>query len=153
MEIETTTTTTTTTNTEFISKDDSIAITTTSIFNLINNVSLTINPITPTSEIGRIYGNMFIATLISSIVLHSIGALILFIRLRKHSYSLWLLGAMLLAGILTPAIVGSISNALIASILFFSMRIDLPYWFLVLIGVCQTLIVVGMGFLKIIQTL
>jgi flagellar biosynthesis protein FlhB len=123
-----------------------------SIFNL-HNVSLAINPVTPTSEIGRIYGNMFLSTLISSMVLHSIGALILFIRLRKHSYSLWLLGAMLLAGLLTPAIVGSISNALIASILFFSMRIDLPYWFLVLIGVCQTLIVVGMGFLKIIQTL
>lgn len=123
--------------------------TTSSILNY-QNVSLIINP---TSEIGRIYGNMFLSTLISSMILHSIGALILFIRLRKHSYSLWLLGAMLLAGILTPIIVGSISNALIASILFFSMRIDLPYWFLVIIGVCQTLIIVGMGFIKLILTL
>jgi hypothetical protein len=105
------------------------------------------------TEIRRLWYQMFLSTLISSIVIHAIGSIILYIRLRSHHYAKWLAILVQLAGFLTPIFLGSATNALIASILVFSSRYDLPSYIIILIGVCQTLAVVIVGFLKIMQTL
>ena len=108
------------------------------------------------SELRRLWYQMFLSTLISSIILHSIGSFVLFIRLRKHMYTKWLIIVILLAGVLTPLVLGSVNNILIASILVFSGNSgsqSLPFYSIILIGLCQTIVVVMIGFLKILQTL
>ncbi len=104
-------------------------------------------------EIQKLWYQMFLSTLISSILVHSIGSLILYIRLRSHHYAKWLAMVVQLAGFLTPLLLGAVTNALIAAILVFSSRYDLPYYVIILIGVAQTIAVVAVGFLRIIQTL
>ncbi len=105
------------------------------------------------NEIQKLWYQMFLSTLISSILVHLIGAAVLFVRLRSHHYAKWLAMIVLLAGFLTPLFLGSVTNALIAFILVFSSRYDLPYYVIMLIGVAQTAAVVAVGFLRIIQTL
>ena len=105
------------------------------------------------NEIQKLWYQMFLSTLISSILVHLIGAGVLFVRLRSHHYAKWLAMIVLLAGFLTPLFLGSMTNALIAFILVFSSRYDLPYYVIMLIGVAQTAAVVAVGFLRIIQTL
>ena len=105
------------------------------------------------NEIQKLWYQMFLSTLISSILVHLIGAAVLFVRLRSHHYAKWLAMIVLLAGFLTPLFLGSVTNALIAFILVFSSRYDLPYYVIMLIGVAQTVCVVAVGFLRIIQTL
>ncbi len=126
------------------------------------NVNSTATPSSSVSElqseaIRRLWYQMFLSTLISSIILHSIGSLVLFIRLRKNNrYTRWLIFSILLAGVFTPLVLGSVNNILIASILVFSGNIgsdSLPFYSIILIGLCQTIIVLLIGFLKILQTL
>jgi hypothetical protein len=109
--------------------------------------------VTTMSELSRLWYQMFLSTLISSIILHSIGAFVLFMRLRKNSYTKWLVLVILLTGILTPLTLGSINNILIASILVFSSRFDLPFYATILIGLGQTIFIILVGFLKLMQTL
>lgn len=104
-------------------------------------------------EIRRLWYQMFLSTLISSIIIHSIGSLVLFIRLRSHHYAKWLALLVQLAGFITPVFLGSVTNALIAAILVFSGRFDLSFFIIVGIGLAQTVCVVGVEFLRIIQTL
>ena len=104
-------------------------------------------------EIRRLWYQMFLGTLISSLIAHSVGSLVLYIRLRSHHYAKWIAMLIQLAGLITPLCLGSITNFLIAAILVFSGRFDLPYYFIILIGVAQTVCVVAVGFLRIIQTL
>lgn len=104
-------------------------------------------------EIRKLWYQMFLSTLISSIVCHLIGAIVLFIRLRSHHYAKWLALVILLAGFATPVILGSVTNALIASILVFSSRYALPFYIIIAIGLAQTFCVIAIGFLRIIQTL
>jgi len=105
------------------------------------------------NEIQRLWYQMFLSTLISSILIHLIGSIILYIRLRSHHYAKWLALVVQIAGFLTPLLLGAVTNALIAAILVFSSRFDLPYYIIILIGVAQTVCVVAVGFLRIIQTL
>lgn len=105
------------------------------------------------AQIRQLWYQMFLSTLISSIVLHSIGSIILLVRLRSHHYAKWLALLIQLAGFLTPIFLGSVTNALIASILVISNRYELPFYFVISIGLAQTLCIVAMQFLKIIQTL
>ena len=119
--------------------------------------STTETSLTMTESIRRLWYQMFLSTLISSIILHSIGSLVLFIRLRKNNrYTKWLIFSILIAGVVTPLVLGSVNNILIASILVFSGNMgseSLPPYSIILIGLCQTIIVLLMGFLKILQTL
>ena len=105
------------------------------------------------NEIQRLWYQMFLSTLISSILIHLIGSIILYIRLRSHHYAKCLALVVQIAGFLTPLLLGAVTNALIAAILVFSSRFDLPYYIIILIGVAQTVCVVAVGFLRIIQTL
>lgn len=105
------------------------------------------------AQISQLWYQMFLSTLISSIVIHSIGSFILLVRLRSHHYAKWLALLVQLAGFLTPIFLGSVTNALIASILVISNRYELPFYIVISIGLAQTLCVVAMQFLKIIQTL
>lgn len=105
------------------------------------------------TRIRQLWYQMFLSTLISSIVIHSIGSIILLVRLRSHHYAKWLALLVQLAGFLTPIFLGSVTNALIASILVISDRYELPFYIVISIGLAQTLCVVAMQFLKIIQTL
>lgn len=105
------------------------------------------------TEIRRLWYQMFLGTLISSIILHALGSLILYIRLRSHHYAKWLALLIQFAGFLTPLFLGTITNALIAAILVSSGRKGLPFYIVVLIGICQTIAVVTIGFLRIMQTL
>lgn len=104
-------------------------------------------------EIRRLWYQMFLSTLISSIICHSIGSAVLFVRLRSHHYAKWLAIIIIVAGFATPVLLGSVTNALIASILVFSSRFDLPIYIVIAIGLAQTVCVVSVGFLRIIQTL
>lgn len=103
--------------------------------------------------IYKLWYQMFLVTLISSIICHSIGSLVLFIRLRSHHYAKWLALILQLAGFITPVFLGTITNLLIASILVFSKRHDLPFLGLISIGLAQTFCIVSIEFLKIMQTL
>ena len=105
------------------------------------------------AEIRRLWYQMFLSTLISSMVIHAVGASILFVRLRSHHYAKWLAMLVQLAGFVTPICLGSVTNALIAAILVFSGRYDLSFYIIVLIGLAQTVCVVFIEFLRIIQTL
>ena len=96
---------------------------------------------------------MFLSTLISSILLHTIGSIVLFVRLRSHHYAKWLALLVQLAGLFTPLFLGTVTNALIASILVFSGRFDLSFFVIVSIGLAQTFVVVAVEFLRIVQTL
>jgi hypothetical protein len=96
---------------------------------------------------------MFLSTLISSILVHLIGAIILFVRLRSHHYAKYLAFFVLMAGFITPLFLGSITNALIAAILVFSGRFDLSFYIIISIGLTQTVCVVAVEFLRIMQTL
>ena len=78
------------------------------------------------SEIRKLWYQMFLSTLISSIVFHSIGSIVLFIRLRSHHYAKWLALLVQLAGFFTPIFLGTVTNALIASILVYSGRFGQP---------------------------
>jgi hypothetical protein len=109
--------------------------------------------ITTMSELSRLWYLLFLGTLISSIVLHSIGAFVVFMRLRKNSYTKWLIFIILITGLLTPLTLGSINSILIASILVFSSRVNLPYYIAVVIGLGQTVFIVLVGFFKLMQTL
>lgn len=104
-------------------------------------------------EIRRLWYQMFLSTLISSIIIHSIGSIVLFIRLRSHHYAKWLALLVQLAGFFTPIFLGSVTNALIAAILVFSGRFDLNVFIIISIGLTQTVCVVAVEFLRIIQTL
>jgi hypothetical protein len=104
-------------------------------------------------EIRRLWYQMFLSTLISSIIIHSIGSIVLFIRLRSHHYAKWLALLVQLAGFITPIFLGSVTNALIAAILVFSGRFDLNVFIIISIGLTQTVCVVAVEFLRIIQTL
>jgi hypothetical protein len=104
-------------------------------------------------EIRRLWYQMFLSTLISSIIIHSIGSIVLFIRLRSHHYAKWLALLVQLAGFITPIFLGSVTNALIAAILVFSGRFDLNVFIIISIGLTQTFCVVAVEFLRIIQTL
>lgn len=104
-------------------------------------------------RIYKIWYQMFLVTLISSIICHSIGSLVLFIRLRSHHYAKWLALVLQLAGFITPVFLGTITNLLIASILVFSNRHDIPFLGLISIGLAQTICIVSIEFLKIMQTL
>jgi len=64
-------------------------------------------------------------------------------RLRAHRYAKWLALIIQLAGFATPLLLGSITNALIAAILVFSGRYDLPIYIIIAIGLAQTVCVVG----------
>lgn len=110
------------------------------------------NP-TMIGEIRNLWYQMFLSTLISSVVLHSIGSLILYIRLRSHHYAKWLALIVQIAGFITPIFLGSITNALIAAILVFSGRYTLSFYIAVSIGLGQTICVVAVEFLRIMQTL
>ena len=105
------------------------------------------------SEIRKLWYQMFLSTLISSIVFHSIGSIVLFIRLRSHHYAKWLALLVQLAGFFTPIFLGTVTNALIASILVYSGRFDLSLFIIISIGLAQTVCVVAVEFLRIIQTL
>ena len=105
------------------------------------------------NEIRRLWYQMFLSTLISSVAVHAIGSLVLFVRLRSHHYAKWLALLVQLAGFATPLLLGSVTNALIAAILVLSGRFDLPFYVIILIGVAQTACVVLLGFLRVIQTL
>jgi biotin transporter BioY len=107
----------------------------------------------PMKDIQRLWYQMFLSNLISSVLIHTVGAFILYIRLRSHHYAKWLAIIVQLAGFATPILLGSITNALLASILVFSHRADVPFYILIAIGLAQTLYVVSIGFLRIIQTL
>ncbi len=96
---------------------------------------------------------MFLSTLISSIVLHTIGSIVLFVRLRSHHYAKWLALLVQLAGLFTPLFLGSVTNALISSILVYSGRFDLSFFIIISIGLAQTFVVVAVEFLRIVQTL
>ncbi len=118
--------------------------------------NIIINPnteLTMIVEIRRLWYQMFLSTLISSVICHSIGSAVLFVRLRTHHYAKWLAMLIMLAGFVTPVVLGSVTNALIASILVFSSRFDLPVYIVIAIGLAQTVCVVSIGFLRIIQTL
>ena len=133
--------------------------TTTEFLNSVENYSNSTIPATSNHpyatmiQLRRLWYQMFVSTLVSSIILHSIGSLVLFIRLRKHMFTKWLIIVILIAGVVTPLVLGSINNILIASILVYSGRYDLTLPWLILIGLCQTMLVVLIGFLKILQTL
>ncbi len=58
-----------------------------------------------------------------------------------------------IAGLITPIFLGTLTNALIAAILVFSGRFDLNIYVIISIGLTQTLAVVAIEFLRIIQTL
>jgi len=104
-------------------------------------------------EIQRLWYIMFLSTLISSILVHFVGSLVLYVRLRSHHYAKWLALVVQIAGFLTPLLLGAVTNALIAAILVFSSRFDLPIYIIILIGVAQTVCVVVVGFLRIPFTL
>lgn len=105
------------------------------------------------NEIRRLWWQMFISTLVSSLIIHLIGSLVLFVRLRSHHYAKYLALLVMLAGLFTPLFLGSITNALIAAILVFSGRFDLSYYIVISIGLTQTVCVVAVEFLRIMQTL
>ena len=104
-------------------------------------------------ELRKLWYQMFLSTLISSVIIHSIGSVILFIRLRSHHYAKWLALIVQLAGFITPIFLGSVTNALIAAILVFSSKLDLPIYVTISIGLAQTICVIGVEFLRILQTL
>ena len=104
-------------------------------------------------ELRRLWYQMFLSTLISSLVLHLIGSLVLFIRLRSHHYAKYLTFLVLIAGLFTPLFLGTITNALISAILVFSGRYNLPFYIVVSIGLTQTFVVIAVEFLRIMQTL
>jgi hypothetical protein len=104
-------------------------------------------------EIRKLWGKMFLSTLISSIILHLTGSIVLFVRLRSHHYAKYLTFLVFIAGIFTPLFLGSVTNALIASILVLSGRFNLSIFIVISIGLIQTLCVVGVEFLHIMQTL
>jgi biotin transporter BioY len=105
------------------------------------------------SEIRKLWYQMFLSTLISSAIVHCIGSIVLYIRLRSHRYAKWLSLIIQMAGFATPLLLGSITNALIASILVFSGRLNLPIYAIIGIGLAQTICVVAVGFFRISQTL
>ena len=105
------------------------------------------------STIRRLWYQMFLSTLISSLAIHLIGAIVLYVRLRNHRYAKYLAMVIQFAGLTTPILICSISNALIAVILVFTDRYDMSVYFLFLIGCMQTICVIGFEFLQIVQTL
>ncbi|CAF0890210.1 unnamed protein product [Brachionus calyciflorus] len=105
------------------------------------------------SRIYKLWYQMFLVTLISSVICHSIGSLVLFFRLRSHHYAKWLALIVQITGFITPIFLGTISNLLIASILVFSNRHNLSFFIVTSIGLAQTLCIVAVEFLKIMQTL
>lgn len=110
-------------------------------------------PNSKVDKIQKLWYTMFISTLASSVIFHLIGALVLFIRLRSHHYAKWLTLLVILAGFVTPLFLGSITNALIAAILVFSNRDNLPFYINSSIGLAQTVCIIAVQFLKIMQTL
>lgn len=103
--------------------------------------------------IRKLWYQMFLSTLISSLLMHSIGAVILYVRLRTHKYAKWLALLIQIAGLTTPILICSVSNALIAVILVFTQLYDIHILAIISIGFGQSVAVVAVEFLRVIQTL
>ena len=121
------------------------------------NVTSTVTQIIISSPMLATFRNlwyqMFLATLLSSLLIHLFGAILLYVRLRKHRYAKYLALTIQIAGLATPLLICSVSNALIAIILVFTERFDISWFYVILIGCLQTVCVIAVEFLRIIQTL
>lgn len=100
----------------------------------------------------KMWYHVFLWALFSSILVHTVAALIAFLTLRKHKFGKYFPIAILLMGVLTPAVTGIVSSAAIAFVYRASSYPMNPlialFW-----GCGQTFIMGCMGFTRILATL
>ncbi|KAL1489479.1 hypothetical protein ABEB36_014367 [Hypothenemus hampei] len=106
----------------------------------------------PLNTFSKMWYYVFMSALVSSIVVHTIAALIAFLTLRKHKFGKYFPIAIILMGILTPAVTGSVSSAAIAFVYRASSYPMNPLYALFW-GCGQTFIMGCMGFTRILATL
>ncbi|XP_050292698.1 transmembrane protein 170A [Anthonomus grandis grandis] len=106
----------------------------------------------PLNTFSKMWYQVFLWALFSSVVVHTVAALIAFLTLRKHKYGKYFPLAILIMGVLTPALTGIVSSAAIAYVYRASSYPMNPlhalFW-----GCGQTFIMGCMGFTRILATL
>lgn len=106
----------------------------------------------PLSQFSEMWYQIFLWSLISSIVVHVFAALFAFITLRKHQFGKFFSIFILLMGIISPITSGVVSSAVIAFVHRTSCLQMSPiyamFW-----GVGQTVVSICVGFTRILATL
>ncbi|CAH1779458.1 unnamed protein product [Owenia fusiformis] len=130
-----------------MSRDDFIAAEVDSFPNVIG-----LTPKDPLNFFIEMWYQVFLWSLISSILVHVVAAAIAFYKLRKHKIGRFIPIGILIMGFLSPLIGGTITSAAVAGVYRASGFTMLPFYAL-LWGVGQTIIVMLLSFTRILATL
>lgn len=95
---------------------------------------------------------IFVYGLLSSIVVHTIAALIAFVTLRKHKFGRYFSILILVTGVVSPATSGIVSSAAIAFVHRVS-SLQMSFLTAIMWGVGQTVLSACIGLTRILATL
>ncbi|KAK9878015.1 hypothetical protein WA026_020643 [Henosepilachna vigintioctopunctata] len=101
---------------------------------------------------NKMWYHVFLWALFSSIFVHTIAGLIAFLTLRKHKFGKFFPIAILLMGVITPAITGIVSSAAIAFV-YRASSFPMNPLYALFWGCGQTILTGCIGFTRILATL
>ncbi|XP_074035178.1 transmembrane protein 170A [Leptinotarsa decemlineata] len=100
----------------------------------------------------KMWYHVFLWALFSSILVHTIAALIAFLTLKKHKFGKFFPISILLMGVITPAMTGIVSSAAIAFV-YRASSLPMNPLYALFWGCGQTFLTGCMGFTRILATL
>ncbi|XP_054285885.1 transmembrane protein 170A [Macrosteles quadrilineatus] len=106
----------------------------------------------PLVTFPEMWYNVFLWSLFSSMLVHTIASIIAFTTLRKHHYGKFFPVIIIFMGTLTPLACGAMSSAAVALVYRASATKMMPAY-AVMWGIGQTLIGAAVGFTRILATL
>lgn len=122
-----------------------------SLFDSIANV-IGLTPEKPLNKFGKIWYQVFLWALFSSLLIHMIAAGIAFCRLHSHKYGRWTPLLIIGMGVLSPLTGGVLTSAAVAGV-YRSAGIVMQPLFALFWGVGQTFCMVVVSFSRILATL
>ncbi|KAK3603765.1 hypothetical protein CHS0354_023384 [Potamilus streckersoni] len=117
---------------------------------IVNVIGL--NPNDPLNGFGEMWYQVFLWVLFSSMVVHTVAALIALCRLRKHSIGRWIPLWIFIMGVLSPLTGGVVTSAAIAGCYRASDFEMVPFYAL-LWGLGQTVVCISVSFTRLLATL
>ncbi|XP_063907051.1 transmembrane protein 170A [Zophobas morio] len=100
----------------------------------------------------KMWYHVFLWSFFSSLVVHTLAGLIAFLTLRKHKFGKFFPLAILLIGIVAPAVTGIVSSAAIAFV-YRASSLPMNPLYALFWGCGQTIVMASMGFTRILATL
>ncbi|XP_014665233.1 PREDICTED: transmembrane protein 170A-like [Priapulus caudatus] len=122
-----------------------------SVFDTIANV-IGLTPAKPLNKFGKIWYQVFLWALFSSLFVHLVAAAIAFCRLHSHKFGRWTPLLIVAMGVVSPLTGGALTSAVVAGV-YRSAGIVMQPLFALFWGVGQTIFVLLVSFSRILATL